>query len=201
MNKVPGSLEKPGRKDRKKVLNNLTGEKPMAKKPTKKMDRDLDDLLQPDKDALDKEWVEHSDYVYLFLDEMAEARIKMDAAKDNIEVVKAELDSQIRKDPQKFGLEKLTETLISNTIILLEDYGNVLKQYLEAKEEYYQASNACTAMEHRKSALENLVVLHGRGYWADPIERKDVEKETEKMVKKRAVTNLKKKVKKSKKGE
>ncbi len=168
----------------------------MAKKPTKKMDRDLDDLLQPDKYALDKEWVEHSDYVYMFLDEQAESRIKMDAAKDNIEVVKAELDSQIRKEPSKFGLEKLTETLISNTIILLEEYGNALKQYLDAKEEYYKASNVCTAMEHRKSALENLVVLHGRGYWADPIERKDADRETTGIIRKKATSNLKKKVKK-----
>jgi hypothetical protein len=155
---------------------------------------DLDELLKPDKYNLDEEWVNHSDYVLTFLEEMAEARTKMDALKDNIEVVKAELDGEIRKNPTEFGLEKLTETLISNTIILQKDYEEALKSYLDAKEEYYHASNVCTAMEHRKSALENLVILHGRGYFAEPMERKSP-------VKEKATNNLKTKKSKTKKGE
>lgn len=153
---------------------------------------DLDELLKLDKYNLDTEWVNHSDYVYMFLDEQAEARIKMDAMKDNIEVVKAELDKAIRNNPKKFNLDKLTEVLINNTIILQEDYGKALKDYLDAKGEYYDAVNISTAMEHRKAALENLVVLHGRGYWADPVEKKDP-------ATKAATDNIKKKTKKIKK--
>jgi len=155
---------------------------------------DIDTLLKPDKYNLDEEWVNHSDYVLTFLDEMADTRIKMDAMKDNIEVVKADLDGEIRKNPAAFGLEKLTETLISNTIILQKDYEEALKGYLDAKEAYYHASNVCTAMEHRKAALENLVLLHGRGYFAEPKERKDP-------VKEKATDNLKIKKRKPKKGE
>jgi hypothetical protein len=126
----------------------------------------------------------------MFLDEQAEARIKMDAMKDNIEVVKAELDKAIRNDPGSFGLDKLTEVLINNTIILQEDYATALKSYLDAKGEYYDAVNISTAMEHRKAALENLVMLHGRGYWADPVEKKDP-------VAKAATKNIKKKKEKN----
>lgn len=128
----------------------------------------IEEILTPDKNSLDKEWIRQPEYMLHYLDEMAASRIKMDAAKENIDEIKASVDSDIRKNPRDYGLEKLTETVIANTLLLQDTVKKAQKQYLEAKEEYYKYSNIVQALEHRKAALENLVKLFGLGYYAQP---------------------------------
>jgi len=131
---------------------------------------DIEKILKPDQFNLDKEWIAQPEYMLYYLDDMAQARLKMDAAKENIDEVKAQLDGDIRRDPKKYGLEKLTETLITNTIILQDKYKDAVNQLADTKEDYYRASNVVQALEHRKGALENLVKLYSLGYFAQPTE-------------------------------
>ena len=130
----------------------------------------IEEILKPDQYNLDKEWVNQPEYMLHYLDEMAQARILMDAAKEFIDETKAQLDGNIRRNPQEYGLEKLTETLVANTVTLQKEYKYAVQQLADAKEEYYRASNIVQALEHRKAALENLVKLFSLGYFAQPTE-------------------------------
>ncbi len=94
----------------------------------------INEILTPDKDCLDQEWIKQPKYMLHYLEEMAAARLSMDAAKENIDEIKASVDADIRKNPKDYGLEKLTETVISNTILLQDTVKAAQRQYLETKE-------------------------------------------------------------------
>jgi hypothetical protein len=111
-------------------------------------------------------------------------RMKLDDAKQALEVVKAEVDKKIRKNPEKFGIEKITENVIAATILINEEYQEAYAEYLTAKYESDMASGAVQAFEQRKSALENLVKLHGQQYFAGPKIPRDLNWEREQRQKK-----------------
>lgn len=154
--------------------------------------RELSEILVPDKYHLDVEWEHHAEEVYYFLEEMATARQQMDAQKEKLEEVRAELDFAIRKNPVGFGLDKVTETLVANTITLQDEYKAASQNFLEAKDKYNTSTNIVTAMEHKKKALEGLVALHIAGYYAVPPERK------EDITREKATRTLKRKISKPK---
>jgi hypothetical protein len=104
----------------------------------------------------------------------------MDHAKEDLDVVKAQLDRDIRAFPDNYGLGKLTETIVSNTIIIQPEYKDAIDQFLNAKYEYDMAMAAVRAIDQKKTALENLVRLHGQQYFAGPSVPRDLTKEWEK---------------------
>lgn len=99
----------------------------------------------------------------------ADAEMEMDSLKEKLDLVKAELDNEIRTDPEKFDISvKLTEAVVSNAILMNDRYKKAMSAYLQAKHEFKIVSGATKAVDHRKSMLENLVKLHGQQYFAGP---------------------------------
>ncbi len=123
---------------------------------------DIDDL------ALDKEWVSQPTQVLRWTEELARARKAADAAKNKLEVVHAELDREIRQVPDNFGLSKVTETVVAETIILQEEHQDALSELADAKYELNMVQAAVTALDHKRKALEGLVNLHAMQYHAEP---------------------------------
>ena len=126
--------------------------------------------IQIDEDALDLEWLEQPEKMLEVSSNAAECKREMDEAKDNLDLTKADLDYNIRSNPEKYVDEgiKLTEPVVAATILKQEEYQEASAAYLKAKYEYDVARGAVDAFEQRKSALENLVKLHGQQYFAGP---------------------------------
>lgn len=125
--------------------------------------------LSIDQARLDKEWLEQPRKFYQYAEALADARYGLDKAKENLDVVKANLDNKIRKDPNAFGLDgKVTEGAISGAIVLHADYTEAKNLVLEASHTVEVLTGAVRAFDQRKSALENLVRLHGQQYFAVP---------------------------------
>jgi len=139
------------------------------------------DFLEIDLNLLDEEWLNQPKRFYESATQLADAEaeveeIKLDISlqKDEIDTVRAELDLAIRKK-HSHSSDKLTENAISNLIINKPDYQdekkkmNKLQASLnEAKHKVGISRAAVSALDHRKSALERLVSLHGQNYFSSP---------------------------------
>ena len=139
-----------------------------------------EDDIRIDESSLDVEWLEQPRLMMKYTRHAVDMRQVMDLARENLDLCKAELDKEIRNDPESFGLAKITEGAINNTIIAQQEYKTASKQYLDAKYEYEVAQGAVRAFDQRKSALENLVRLHGQQYFAGPSIPRDLNEEVEK---------------------
>ena len=136
----------------------------------KKQDQQEDgfDFLSPDKTRLDVEWTNQPKLFYDYACQLAGAREGLDEMRASLDVVKAEIDKAIRDNPADYGIEKLTETLISNTIVQQPDFQRGQKEVRRMKHNVDILQAAVTALDHRKAALEKLVSLHGQSYFATP---------------------------------
>lgn len=132
-----------------------------------------------DESALDVEWLDQPRLFLKYAKHLAECRRKLDIAKEELELVKAELDKDIRSNPDKYELSKITESVVQNTIVLQKRYIKAVQNLNDVKYEVDIALAAVRAFEQRKDALENLVKLHGQQYFAGPRVPRDITKEWE----------------------
>ena len=137
-------------------------------------DIDYERDAQIDESSLDVELLEQPRLMMRYAQRAVVSREEMDRAKDEVEVVKAELDLAIREDPDGYGLPKLTETTVQSAIQIQDKYKQALSDLNTARQEHEMAKYAVTAIEQRKHALENLVKLHGMQYFAGPSTPRDL---------------------------
>ena len=105
--------------------------------------------------------------------------------KEKLDLVRAELDKLIRESPETFGITtKITETVITNTILASDEYKEAYKKYLEVNYEHNVAKSVVDAVSQRKDMLEALIKLHGQQYFAGPSVPRDIEQEREQKEKK-----------------
>ena len=133
--------------------------------------------IRIDETALDVEWLEQPKLFMKYAKHSARMAQELEREKEKLDLVRAGLDKEIRTDPEKFGIAKITETAVSNTIISHPEYKEANESYLEMKYEYDIARSAVNAMNMRKEALENLVRLHGMQYFAGPKIPRDLSQE------------------------
>jgi len=144
---------------------------------------DYEDAIDIDVNGLDVEWVRQSKLMGDYCKHAAQCKKDVDLTKEQLEICKAGLDRQIRSDPEKFGLKKITETVVGNAVIESQTYQECQQEYIDAKFEYEMAVAAVRAVDQKKTALENLVRLHGASYFAGPSVPRDLNEEWEKKAK------------------
>lgn len=121
--------------------------------------------LKIDEHQLEKEWLHQPSLYMRYAEKAALADSKAKRAKENIEVVKAELSTYYRSTEEKF-----TEKSIEAQILTDPKYKEANKDYLDAVEQAAVLSAAVRAFDHKKAALENLVRLTLAGYYSQPTE-------------------------------
>jgi hypothetical protein len=142
-----------------------------------------------DPDALDVEWLGQPGLIFKYSKKSAEVQQELSNAKEALELTKATLDKKIRSNPEKYGIEKITETVVLNTIISQEDFKEANQVYQEAQFEVNILRGVMDALNNKKSALENLVKLHGQNYFAGPSVPRDLSKEWEQREKQNEVNS------------
>lgn len=130
------------------------------------MKQDAEAITQIDKDHLDKECIRlPSDYQrWAFL--AAEAKRDVQEAKAMLDVVGADLAKDIRTNPSKYGMDKVTETGIQGIVILQKKYKEAQSELFKSQHRAEMCNATVWALEHKKRALTLLVDLHGMGYFA-----------------------------------
>jgi len=124
--------------------------------------------IEIDENSLDIEWLGQPALFMKYSQHSAQMRRNVDETKQALDVARAELDNEIRNDPSKFDLPKVTDTAVASAILTTSKYKKVFKEYLDAKYEADMAQAAVIAFDQRKTALENMVRLHGQQYFAGP---------------------------------
>jgi hypothetical protein len=133
--------------------------------------------LKIDETSLDLEIQDQPQLMMKYCINSAEAQQAMDLAKEKLEFIRSELDQAIRQSPETFGIEKITDKVVENTIPLQESYKNASKEYINAKFEFNTAKGAVEACSQKKDALEQLIKLYGLNYFSGPKVPRDIRQE------------------------
>lgn len=132
-----------------------------------------DDYFVIDLDQLVEQWsVFARDYLRKAR-ALVDAKAEFERMKRVRDVVEAELDRDIRRDPEAFGLEHRTEKAIEKTIILQKSYQDAEEELIKAKHAMDIHQVEIDAMDAMKKALESSTYLFQSAYYAEPQVRGD----------------------------
>jgi len=147
---------------------------------------DFESDIEIDETALDVEWLDQPRLMLRYCKHAADMRREVDLAKEALDVARAEADRAIRKSPSEYGIEKVTEASVQAAITTHKSYQEAVARHIEAKYEYEVALAAVRSFEQRKTALENLVRLHGASYFSGPSVPRDLSLEKQRAERRRA---------------
>jgi len=135
------------------------------------------DFFAIDMNALHEELQVHAKNYYMAAQELAQSRKELEEAKARTEVVSAEIGLDIRTDPTKYSIEKITENAIQSTIMLQGRYQKALQAEIDARHEAEIHQVNVTALTEKGKAIGKAVDLFLASYWAvDPkVSRKNKE--------------------------
>lgn len=132
--------------------------------------------LQIDDAALDLELLNQASLFMKYAKNYAFTQRVLDEEKQRLDIVKADIDKQIREHPEKFKIEKVTEGAIQSVILTEGSYNIAYKKYLDAQYEKNMAQNATQAVNMRKEMLEGMIKLLAQSYFAGPSVPHDLSK-------------------------
>jgi len=140
--------------------------------------------LEIDRNRLDDEWVDQPKLYKNAAENTANARLEYNRAKAELEIAKAEIDREVRKNPERFGLSKVTETTVASAVSLHPRCKEAMDALITMKHELDVAEALVSALDHRKKALEDLVKLFLADYFAKPRAPQGAQEEVEEMTRK-----------------
>lgn len=120
--------------------------------------------VEIDESQLEVEWKNHPKYVFEYNSLKAEAIKERDIAKENCDIIYAQVDTEIRDGVFD---KKPTEAAISQAIKLNETYREANSAVIEAQFNLNKISAICDALDARGKALENLVKLWCANYFSE----------------------------------
>lgn len=124
-----------------------------------------------DKNQLDIEWEKQSSLFFKYAEEHTNALAKRDRLKNELEVVKAEVFADIKKNWKEYEFtKKPTDGEARNEVEINIDVQEINAELIEANKEVNILASAKAALEHKKKALESLTSLWIQGWFADPKE-------------------------------
>ena len=139
-------------------------------------ERNYSNDLEVNKNGLDIEWEKQPKNYMYYAEQEAFAQEVKDKAVQKQSIVRAEMDAKIRSSPEKYGIEKTTETAISNVVNNSKEYREAENDVIEATKKMRILSAAVIAFDHKKRALTKLTDLWIAGYYSSggvPIEMKE----------------------------
>lgn len=123
---------------------------------------DLRTDLEINRHDLPGEWERQPQLYIKWSEEWAYATQLRDQAKDNLDLVKADIDSNVRANPTAYGLvekPKPTETAIAGIVVKQKGYEEAIERLHKANLDVNVLAGARSAMDHKRRALENLTTL------------------------------------------
>ena len=142
----------------------MTKAETMAKK-SKEKQFDFEKDLSINKYKLDEECLSHSSIYLRYAEASITAKAEVSKAEDNLKLVSAERNIAIRKAYTDAGA-KFTEAVITSELEKDAEVIEAKEKLRNAQEVYAKLSIAVSAMDARKSQLDNLVKLYCSGYFS-----------------------------------
>lgn len=131
-------------------------------------DLDYEKDLYIDKDSLEECLVEQPELYAKWSKAWADAVKERDHAKENLSIVKADLDMKIRKSWDILGFDKKpTDMAITTWICAQNEYRKANFLLIQSTHAVNVLEAAKWAFQHRKDSLDNLVRLFLSNYYSD----------------------------------
>ena len=129
------------------------------------MSRSFSEEINIDRYNLEKECSENGGRVIYWGEQWAKAEAEKERAKKQLDEIRAELDIKIRKNPENYGLEKITEGAINSLIPLQKDYIRASDDCINARELAMKLTMVKEAFIQRKDLLLGEIRLFLAGYY------------------------------------
>lgn len=124
------------------------------------------DMFVIDKNHLDKEWERHSVLTFELTEENAKCQFQYDAAKRNYEVVRAEVNLDVRRNPAKYGFaSKPTEAAIDALVDSNRSVCEAAAAVQQARYNLDMSKAGVASIESKKTALDALTKLTAINYY------------------------------------
>lgn len=120
--------------------------------------------LKVNKFHLDEVCENHSNIYGQYSTDLAKAKLELNNAEDAVKLEMSEVDAAIRNAAEK----KPSEAAITQMVYASEPVVKARQRVAQAKENEFLLQAQVRSFEHRKSMIDNLVVLWSKGYWATP---------------------------------
>ena len=151
-----------------------------------------------DESALDVEWLRQPELMGKYTKIQAKAQRNYDLIAEELKSLRADLDKSIRKNPEKYKIDKLTEGSVDSAIRSRSSYKQKKTELIEAQYEWNTANGMVSAFHQKKASLENEVKLFGMDYFAGPFVPRDLVSERKKKNEIALTVKIKRKKKKKK---
>jgi hypothetical protein len=134
------------------------------------MSRNLSDTsykedLKFDKYSLDEEWERQPSLYMKWGEREADAQEEKDKAERALSIIKSEMDAKIRSNPEKYRIEKISESAINYAVLNSKEYREAELIFIEAKKKARLLNHAVVAFDHKKRALTKESDLWINGYY------------------------------------
>jgi len=97
---------------------------------------------------------------------MAQVRSWLDNCKRRLDLIEAAADSDVRNNPQKHSIVKLTEGAVEAAVTATVEVRELREKVVKAKHANDVAYAAVNALETKRKTLESLVQLKSIGFYA-----------------------------------
>lgn len=123
--------------------------------------------VEIDEHRLFEECNEHADKYEEWLLKLAAAKRDLAYAEADLDVVTAEVEADVRTNPDKYHISDVKEGAIKLRVRLHKRVKEAHAKVIEAKFEVDETSAAVKRLEHRKSNLRDMVDMMGMGIFPD----------------------------------
>jgi hypothetical protein len=130
---------------------------------------DYENDLHLDRDELDIDWEAHPMRSFGYSLAVAEAKRVLDDLKREHRLLVAETYLDVKKNPEDYDLpDKPTVDQVKSAAESDEQCEDMYRKVINAQYELNVLQGALKALDDKKSAMENLVRLHGQSYFSTP---------------------------------
>jgi hypothetical protein len=125
------------------------------------------DSFKIDGNALEVECIKQMELMEHWAFESAAAKRDLDVLKHKLERIEIKVDTQVRHDPREYGVLKPSESAFKRVVEFHPDVRNAKKETVQGRARVLEADAALSCLDHRKRMLEQLIKLHGAGYFSE----------------------------------
>jgi hypothetical protein len=145
------------------------------------MDITVKQDMEVDQYALERGWQEQSNLYCKYVSEFPEVLAERDSlnmdlkdAKDELKITEAELELDVRRYPEKYGLKKATDSAVSAVVSIQQQRKSVLlkistiqREIINVEKKINHLEGIKAALLDRRKALEGLTTLFVNNYYSD----------------------------------
>jgi hypothetical protein len=143
-------------------------------------EKEFENIVEVDKYNLDREAAIQPRIFWQYSKMLADAQSQLDELEAELKVSDAELDEDIRDDPESYGLvtkrgdlKNVTVESIKNTIVRSKEHIELTKKIRKKQSEIRLLFAAKDTLEQRRTSISNLVRLSEQNYFSKPTKRSD----------------------------